>query len=65
MRRVVVDGLAIDAGVTGLDIPVEDWSLFSDLLRQKLIRLEAFNCARYRLEIALAERWVQADRPRL
>lgn len=65
VRRVVVDALAIDAVVAGLDIPVEDRSLFSDLLRQELTHLEAFNCARYRLGIALAERWVQAGRPGL
>lgn len=65
VRQVVVDGLAVDAVVAGLDIPVEDRNAFSDLLRQELTHLEAFNCARYRLGIPLAERWVQAGRPGL
>ncbi len=65
VRQVVADGLAVDAVVTGLGIPVEDRDAFSDLLRQELTHLEAFNCARYRIGIPLAERWVQAGRPGL
>ena len=63
IRQVVVDGFTLDAVVAGLDIPVEDQNAFTGLLRQELTHLEAFNCARYRLGIPLAERWVQAGRP--
>lgn len=63
VRQVVVDGCTLDAVVAELDIPVEDQSAFTNLLRQELTHLEAFNCARYRLGIPLAERWVQAGRP--
>jgi hypothetical protein len=54
---------SLDAVVAELDIPVEDQNAFTDLLRQELTHLEAFNCARYRLGIPLAEHWVQAGRP--
>ena len=57
-----------------LDVQQDDYALavlgvyeqqnaFTDLLRQELTYLEAFNCARYRLGIPQAERWVQAGRP--
>lgn len=62
VRQVVTDGLAVDAVVAGLGIPVEDRDAFSALLRQELTHLEAFNCARYRIGIPLTERWVQAGR---
>lgn len=65
VRQVVVDGLAVDLVVSGLGIPADDREAFSELLRQELTQLESFNCARYRLGIPLAERWVQAGRPGL
>lgn len=63
VRQVVVDGIAVDTVVVGLDIPVDDQAAFRELLRQELTHLESFNCARYRLGISLAERWVHAGRP--
>ena len=62
------------APLSFLDVQQDDYALavlgvyeqqnaFTDLLRQELTYLEAFNCARYRLGIPQAERWVQAGRP--
>jgi hypothetical protein len=63
VRQVVIDGIGLDTVVAALSIPVDDQDAFKVLLHQELTHLEPFNCARYRLGIVLAERWVQAGRP--
>jgi Fic family protein len=63
VRRVVENEQAIDAIVTELDIPAADRQDFAAMLRNDLRHLDAFNCARYRLEMSKTEEWVNRGRP--
>lgn len=65
IRRVVADGVALDAAVKELAPPAEDLLAYKELLRQELLHLEPFNCARYRLGIRLTEGWIKQGRPGL
>jgi Fic family protein len=65
LRQVVSDRLTVNAALANLAVPAEDQAAFLALLREELLHLEDYNCARYRLSIRLTEEWIKAGRPGL
>lgn len=65
MQQVVVSAASVAQLVPTLDISPADQEKFTQLLREELRHLETYNCARYRLGIALTDKWIAAGRPGL
>lgn len=63
VREVVAQGAGLQEAIAALALPELDLTPFQTLLRQELVRLEAFNCARYRLSIRKTEEWIGRGRP--
>jgi Fic family protein len=63
VREVVAQGAGLQDAIAALALPELDLMPFQTLLRQELARLEAFNCARYRLSIRKTEEWIARGRP--
>lgn len=62
VREVVAQGAGLQDAIAALALPELDLTAFQTLLRQELARLEAFNCARYRLSIRKTEEWIGRGR---
>ena len=58
MRQIVADGVPFAKAVAALRIPEVDLASFQQLLREELLHLEPYNCARYRLPIGATEEWI-------
>ncbi|HEX8956344.1 MAG TPA: Fic family protein [Burkholderiaceae bacterium] len=65
VRNVVTQDTPVAAAVDALGLPPNDVETFEAMLRQELEHLEVFNCARFRLGLNLAKRWIDAGRPGL
>jgi Fic family protein len=65
VRMVVADRIPLAAVLKELALPKDDLPPFMELLRQELVHLAPFNCARYRLGIRLTEGWITDGRPGL
>ena len=65
VRLVVTDVAMVNDAVSALSLPADDIGRFTDMLRQELAQLEVFNCARFRLGMDIAKRWIDAGRPGL
>lgn len=63
IRQVVVSRTPFAEAVAALALPESDQAPFQELLREELLHLEPFNCARYRLSIGKTEEWIRDDRP--
>ncbi len=63
VREVVAQGVSMQEAIAALALPELDLTPFQTLLRQELARLEAFNCARYRMSIRKTEEWIARGRP--
>lgn len=63
IRQVVASRIPFAEAVAALALPESDQAPFQDLLREELLHLEPFNCARYRLSIGKTEEWIRDDRP--
>jgi len=61
--QVVVDSRGIESVAGDLNIAGDEANAFLGLLSRELTQLEAYNWARFRLDLALTERWVSAGRP--
>lgn len=62
MRQIVADGVPFAKAVAALLIPEADLASFQQLLREELLHLEPYNCARYRLPIGATEEWIAKGR---
>ena len=65
VRQVVTRATPVTKLLPGLDIDPTDLDKFAQLLREELQHLETYNCARYRLGLALTDKWITAGRPGL
>lgn len=63
VRQIVFYGTRLAEAVTALAIPEADYAAFVGLLRDELLHLEPYNCARYRLPIRKTEEWISQGRP--
>ncbi|HVB48811.1 MAG TPA: Fic family protein [Burkholderiales bacterium] len=63
VRQIVAAGAPLADAIATLGITAEDQAPFADLLREELQLLEPYNCARYRLAIGTAEKWIENGRP--
>jgi len=63
IRQVVASRTPFAETVAALGLPESDQAPFQELLREELLHLEPFNCARYRLSIGKTEEWIRDDRP--
>ncbi len=62
VRRVVAgESIADLASLAG--VPDADFAPFIRVVRDELLHLEVYNCARYRLGFSQVERWIAAGRP--
>ncbi|KAG0163829.1 hypothetical protein DFQ28_007932 [Apophysomyces sp. BC1034] len=60
---VVTERGTAEAALQRLDLTEQSVPGFEALLKDELIKLEPFNCARYRLTMAATEAWIAAGRP--
>lgn len=65
VQQVVVSAAVVANLVPTLGIDPADLDKFAQLLREELQHLETYNCARYRLGLALTDKWIAAGRPGL
>ncbi len=65
VQQVVVSAAVVANLVPTLGIAPADQDKFAQLLREELQHLETYNCARYRLGLALTDKWIAAGRPGL
>jgi hypothetical protein len=65
VQQVVASAAVVANLVPTLSIDPADLDKFAELLREELQHLETYNCARYRLGLALTEKWIAAGRPGL
>lgn len=65
VRQVVSGTAAVADLLPTLGIAPADLDRFAQLLREELQHLEIYNCARYRLGLALTDKWLAAGRPGL
>ncbi|BAL23735.1 Fic family protein [Azoarcus sp. KH32C] len=65
VQQVVASAAAVANLVPTLGIDPADLDKFAQLLREELQHLETYNCARYRLGLALTDKWIAAGRPGL
>lgn len=65
VQQVVTSAAAVANLVPTLGIAPTDLEKFAQLLREELQHLETYNCARYRLGLALTDKWIAAGRPGL
>lgn len=63
VQQVVTQGIPITALASTLDLAPDDQARFTQLLQEELQHLEIYNCARYRLGLALVEKWIAGGRP--
>jgi Fic/DOC family len=63
VRQIVGSGTPLVAAVQSLHIADEHREAFIEMLSKELNYLEPYNCARYRLNIGLTEKWVAKGRP--
>ena len=63
IQRVVREAQTVPGVVEAMNLPEEDKRVFENMLRENLVRLEVFNCARYRLTMTQAETWIAKGRP--
>lgn len=63
IRELVASRTPFAEAVAALAIPERDQAAFEDLLREELLHLAPFNCARYRLSIGKTEEWISDGRP--
>jgi len=61
--RVVRDGRTASQAAAALALSADDAQVFLPMLAQELRALERHNCARYRLTMEQARRWIEAGRP--
>jgi len=62
VRRVVTGESIADLGSLA-GVPDADFAPFIRVVRDELLHLEVYNCARYRLGFPQVERWIAAGRP--
>jgi len=62
VRQIVGSGTPLVAAVQSLHIADEHREAFIEMLSKELNYLEPYNCARYRLNIGLTEKWVANGR---
>ena len=65
VQQVVARAAAVADLVPTLGIEPTEQEKFAHMLREELQHLETYNCARYRLGLALTDRWIAAGRPGL
>ena len=65
VRQDVTRAAAVPHLLPALGIDPADLDKFAQLLREELQHLETYNCARYRLGLALTDKWIAAGRPGL
>ncbi len=65
VQQIVVRAAVAADLVPTLGIDSADQERFARMLREELQHLETCNCARYRLGLALTDRWIAAGRPGL
>lgn len=65
VQQVVARAAAVTDLVPTLGIEPTEQEKFAHMLREELQHLETYNCARYRLGLALTDRWIAAGRPGL
>jgi hypothetical protein len=63
VRQIVGSGTTLIAAVQSLPIADEHREAFIEMLSKELNFLESYNCARYRLNIGLTEKWIAKGRP--
>lgn len=63
IQCVVRDAQTVSSAVESLKLPEGDKSAFEEMLREDLLHLEVFNCARYRLSLNQTEAWISKGRP--
>lgn len=61
--QVVREGKSVDDALVELQFTEDRLPGFASLLRDELRRLEAHNCARYRLTMGMTSAWIKAGRP--
>lgn len=65
VQQVVARAATVAKLLPTLGIDPADQEKFEQLLREELQHLETYNCARYRLGLALTDNWIAAGRPGL
>jgi fido (protein-threonine AMPylation protein) len=65
VRMVVAERQALERVVDALNIPPEDRVQYRAILREELLHLADYNCARYRLSFRLTTDWITQGRPGL
>lgn len=60
---VVRDRRTLADAIEALHLGDDNAPGFAPLLRDELRKLEAFNCARYRVTMGATEAWIAASRP--
>lgn len=65
VQQVVTGAATVADLLPTLELALADEERFAQMLRTELGHLETYNCARYRLGLALTNRWIAAGRPGL
>ncbi|HET6718571.1 MAG TPA: Fic family protein [Rhodocyclaceae bacterium] len=65
VRLVVAERTPLAAVADALQVPQEDVAEFQALLKDELLHLADYNCARYRLGFGLTTEWIKQGRPGL
>lgn len=65
VRLVVAERAPLQAVAAALQVPQEDIAEFQALLKEELLHLADYNCARYRLGFRLTAEWIKRGRPGL
>lgn len=65
VQQVVTGAATVADLLPTLGLALADEERFAQMLRTELGHLETYNCARYRLGLALTDRWIAAGRPGL